>query len=76
MLAENITIVDFIIEFDHMFQQLSEHDIKLLEAGLAYRPLKSANLEEEKEKLKMATIRNIILNEMTVQIKKKNGDRC
>ena len=45
---QNITIVDFNIEFDCMVQQLSEHQIKLSDAVLAYTALKNTNLEEDK----------------------------
>lgn len=70
---QNIIITDFIIEFDDMVQQLSECDIKLLNAVLAYRALKSTNLGEDNEKLIIATIWDITLNEMTVRIKKVMG---
>ena len=71
----SMSISDFNVEFDRMVQQLREHDIKLPEVVLAYRALKSADLGEENEKLVVATVRELTLKEMMLQIRKIMGIR-
>ena len=59
------------MKFDQMVQQFCKYKNKLLDTILAYRALKSVNLREDNEKLKMATIRDIILDEKMIQMKKE-----
>ena len=47
-------------------QQLSEHEIKLPDAILVHKILKSANLGEGNEKRIMATVRDITFNERMI----------
>ena len=70
----SMSITDFNVEFDSMVQKLREHDIKLPDAVLAHRALKSANLREENEKLVVATVKEASSQEM-IQIKKIMGVR-
>ena len=71
----DVSMFDFQIEFDRMVQQLKAYEIQLPEAVLAYRALKSANLNENHEKLIMATVKEITLKEMMSQIRKVMGVR-
>ena len=72
---EDSSIADFQIEFDRLVQQLKEHKITLPDPVLAYRALKSASLSEENEKLIMATVSDITLNDMMTQLRKVMGVR-
>ena len=67
---ESATIADYQIEFDRMVAQLKEHKIVLPEPVLAYRALKSAVLGEDNEKLVLATVRDVTLDDMMFQIRK------
>ena len=69
----SMTISDFNIEFDRMVQRLMDHDIKLPEAVLAHRVLKSAGLSEENEKLIIATVADATYADMMKQVKKVMG---
>ena len=66
----SMSIADFNVEFDRMVQKLTEFEIKLPEAVLAHRVLKSANLSRENEKLIVATVKDATYSEMMTQIKK------
>ena len=68
-----MTIADYLIEFDRMNAQLSVHNIKLPEPVLAYRALKSANLTNDNEKLVKATVTELTLKAMSAQLKKVMG---
>ena len=70
--ADSVSITDFQIEFERLVAQLKEYKIVLPEAVLAFRAIKSANIGEN-EKLVIATVKNINLNDMMLQIKKIMG---
>ena len=64
---------DFRVEFDSLVQQLKSYKIELPEAVLAYRALKSANLSIDNEKLVRATVQEITLKDMMLQLQKVVG---
>ena len=66
----SMSMADFNVEYDRMVQKLKEHDIKLPEAVLAHRVLKSANLSEDNEKLVVATVKDATYTDMMDQIRK------
>ena len=68
-----MNISDFRVEFDRLVQQLKSYKIELPEAVLSYRALKSANLSSENEKLVRATVADINLKDMMLQIQKVVG---
>ena len=67
-----MTINDYLIEFERMVAQLKIYKIVLPEPVLAYRVLRSANLTEENEKLVRATVKELSLSEMSTQQKKSD----
>ena len=52
---------------------MKEYKISLLDPVLAYGALKSANLSESNEKLIMATVNDVALEDMMLQIRKDIG---
>ena len=68
-----MTIADYLIEFDRMTAQLKLHKIILPEHVLAYRFLSSANLTDDHEKLIRATVSEVTLKSMAFQLKKVMG---
>ena len=70
MRPSSMSMADFNIEFDRMVGKLKEYEIKLPEAVLAHRVLKSANLSEDNEKLVVATVNDATYKDMMDQIKK------
>ena len=65
-----MTIADYLIEFDRMTAQLKLHKIILPEPVLAYRVLRCANLTDDHEKLIRATVSELTLKSMAFQLKK------
>ena len=59
-----MTIADYLIEFDRMAVQLKLHKIILPEPVLAYRVLRSANLTNDHEKLIRVTVSELTLKSM------------
>ena len=66
-----MTIADYLIEFDRMIAQLKLHKIILPEPVLAYRVLRGANLTDDHEKLIRASVSELTLKSMAFQLKKK-----
>ena len=71
--SSEMTIVDYLIEFDRMTAQLKLHKIILPEHVLVYRVLRSANLTDDYEKLIRATVSELTLKSMAFQLKKLMG---
>ena len=65
-----MSITDYLIEFERMTAKLIVHKITLPEPVLAYRALRSANLSDENEKLIRATVTNLTFTDMATQLKK------
>ena len=65
-----MSITDYLIEFERMTAQLKDHDILLPEPVLAYRALRSANLTDDYEKLVKATVNELTFKGMSTQLKK------
>ena len=68
-----MTIADYLIEFDRMTAQLKLQKIILPEPVLAYRVLRRANLTNDHEKLIRATVSELTLKSMAFQLKKVMG---
>ena len=68
-----MTIADYLIEFDMMTAQLKLHKIICPEPVLAYMVLRSANLTNDHEKLIRATVSELTLKSMAFQLKKVMG---
>ena len=56
----NMTIQDYLNEFERLYNDIMRFKIELPSAVLAYRLLKSANLSEEKQQLARATIADLL----------------
>ena len=67
--SDNITMTDFLNEWERRYNQLRAREIELPDAVLAYRLLKSANLSSEKQALVRATVSKLTLENMKKQIK-------
>ena len=63
------SIVDYINEFDRLYNKLISFHMELPTCVLAYQLLKNANLSEEKRQLTRATKSAVTYNEMKKQIK-------
>ena len=61
----NINIVDFINEFERLYNNIKKHDIELPTGVLAYRLLKS----EDKQQLARAAMSSFMYNDMKKQLK-------
>ena len=68
-----MTIVNYLIEFDRLTAQLKLHKIILPKPVLAYRVLRSANLTDDHEKLIRVTVSELTLKSMMYQLKKVMG---
>ena len=68
-----MTIVDYLIEFDWMTAQLKLHKIILPGPVLAYRVLRSANLTNDHKKLIRARVSKLTLKSIAFQLKKVMG---
>ena len=66
----DMSVCDYLIEFDRLTAKLTDHSIKLPEPVLAYRALKSANLTQENERLIKATVSELTVKAMAQQLKK------
>ena len=66
----DMSVTDFLIEFDRLVAKLKDHAIVLPDAVIAYRSLKSANLSQEDERLVKATVADLKLESMSTQLKK------
>ena len=66
----DMSVCDYLIEFDRLTARLSDYEIKLPESVLADRALKSANLSQENEQLIKATVSELTFKAMAKQLKK------
>ena len=71
--SDNMSMSDYKVEFDRLVQQLKHHKMELPEPVLAYRALKSANLSENDERLIRATVKEIKLDSMMLQLTRVLG---
>ena len=67
---ENISIDNYLNEFDLKYGKLKAHRIELPDAVLAYRLLESANLDKTKSELVRATVSKLSFDEMKKQLRK------
>ena len=63
------TINDYLIDFEKNLSKIKEFDIDLPDEVLAYRVLNSANIEEEKKQLTLATISALTYDEVKKKLK-------
>ncbi|KAL5252088.1 hypothetical protein ACHWQZ_G015034 [Mnemiopsis leidyi] len=71
----NMTVHEYLLEFDKREKTLKEYKIELPESVLAYELLNSANLSQEQIALARATVDKLDYNSMCDQIKKITIDR-
>ncbi len=71
---EDTSVTDYLIEIDQLVAKLKGHKISLPEPVLGYRALKSANLSEESDQLVKATVSELTLDSMSIQLKKVMGN--
>ena len=64
-----MTIVDFINEFERLYNDIKKHEMDLPTGVLAYRSLKSANISEDKQQLARATLPSFSYECMKKQLK-------
>ena len=64
-----MSVVDYINEFDRRYSKIKSMKMELPDGVLAYRLLKSANLSEERQMLCRATIGQLTFENMKKQIK-------
>ena len=65
-----MSITDYLVEFERMTEKLKNYDISLPEPVLAYRCLRSANLSDNYENIVKATVGNLTFKGMAAQLKK------
>ena len=68
--GSEMSITDYLVEFERMTEQLKNYDISLPQPVLAYRALRSASLSDEYEKLVKATVDELTFKGMAKQLKK------
>ena len=68
--SHNMSIHDYIVEFNLKYNRIKTHDMKLPDAVLAYYLLKCANLSEEQTNLCKATCADLTYKSMRSQIEK------
>ena len=71
--SDGMSISDYKVEFDRLVEQLKQHKIELPQPVLAYRALKSANLSDNDERLIRATVKEIKLDAMMLQLTRVLG---
>ena len=67
---ENMSIRDYVIEFNLKLKKIQSHDLALPEGVLAYFLLQCANLNKEQSSLCRATCNNLTYNDMKTQIER------
>ena len=70
----DMSMTDFINEFERLHSKTKEHGTEMSADILAYRLLKSANLSDTHEQLAKATITSLTYDSMKTQLKKIFGD--
>ena len=70
----SMSVSDYIIEFERLLNKTKEYESDMSSDILAYRLLKSANLNEQQEQLAKATISTLTYESMKTQLKKIFGD--
>ena len=65
-----MSIADYLVEFERMNEQLKTYDISLPEPVLAHRALRSANISDEYERIVKATVTELTFKGMATQLKK------
>ena len=70
----DMSIKDYINESERLLSKTEKFGTTMSPDILAYRLLKSANLEESQEQLIRATLKNLSYSEMQLQLKKIFGD--
>ena len=62
--AANVNIVDFIKEFERLYNNTKTYDMELPTGVLAYRLLKSVDISDDKQQLARATMLNFTYDDM------------
>ena len=65
----NMDIVDFINEFERLYNNIKKYDMELSTRMLAYRLLKSVDISEDKQQLARATMSSFTYDDMRKQLK-------
>ena len=65
----NMNIVDFINEFERLYNNIKKYDMELPTGVLAYRLLKSVDISEDKQQLARATMSSFTYDDMKKQLK-------
>ena len=66
----DMSITDYLVEFERMIEKLKVYEIALPQPVLAYRALRSANISEDYEKIVKATVSDLTFKWMSKQLKK------
>ena len=64
-----INIIDYINEFERLYNQIKRYDIELPTGALAYHVLKNANTPNEKQQLIRATLTSLTYENMKKLLK-------
>ena len=64
-----MNIVDYLNEFERLYNQIKQYDMELPTGVLADRVLKNANITHEKQQLLRATLNSLIYENMKKQLK-------
>ena len=67
--ATDISMIDFINEFERLYNNIRKYEIELPAGVLAYRLLKSAEISEDKQQLARATLMPFSYEWMKRQLK-------
>ena len=70
----NMNIVDFINEFERLYNNIKKYDMELPTGVLAYRLLKSVDISEDKQQLARATMSSFTYDDMKKQPKAIYGN--
>ena len=63
-----MNIVDYLNEFERLYNQIKQYDMELPTGVLAYRVLKNANITHEKQQLVRATLNSLTYENMKKQL--------
>ena len=70
----SMTVSDYIIEFEHLYNKAKQHKMELPDGVLAYRFLNSANISSHHKQLVRATLPELSYQSIKDQLKKIFSD--
>ena len=68
--SDNVSMNDYIVEYEHLYIKMSEHDMKLPDTILAFKLLDGAKLKEEERTLALAVANDLKFDSMKSALKR------